>query len=228
MLGIRDHFVQRLGSINDDMLGLTANKREVCPYLPRGLFGGHLLLARLQHIRWSIQQDPQFRPWHQRPDQSRRPHGSSKAKAYGVNQEVMIIAVADQQGPALLLKKSEEPFLHEPDRDLYQRKKGSSRRHSMRINDDGDWLAAQLRHHARLEVAHLHSQPSRIQSLHQSADYGALAGSVGTKQYDFQFENLLELQTSDAVDTHAVAARNAGPAPASQLSIERERVTKSS
>jgi hypothetical protein len=77
-------------------------------------------------------------------------------------------------------------------------------------------------------VAHLHSQPSRIQSLHQSADYGALAGSVGTKQYDFQFENLLELQTSDAVDTHAVAARNAGPAPASQLSIERERVTKSS
>jgi hypothetical protein len=56
-----------------------------------------------------------------------------------------------------------------------------------------------LRHHARLEVAHLHSQPSRIQSLHQSADYGALAGSVGTKQYDFQMEFLLGVLKMAAV-----------------------------
>jgi hypothetical protein len=61
----------------------------------------------------------------------------------------------------------------------------------MRINDDGDWLAAQLRHHARLEVAHLHNQSSRIQSLHQSADYGALAGSIGSKHHNFQFAAFL-------------------------------------
>jgi hypothetical protein len=198
---VRNYFVQWLRSINDHMLLSCANEIQVCLALARSLFCGDLLLACLQNFSGSIQQDPQPGLRHQSSYESSCPQRSSEAIPFGVNEKVMIIAVADQVRALLLVKKSGVPLFPKPDDNLYEREKSPARRFAVRIIDNCDLLAAQLGNHARLQVAHLHPGLTPTQLAHQSIDDRAFAGPIRTKKDDSQFDALLDRKCPNALES---------------------------
>ncbi len=103
----------------------------------------------------------------------------------------MIVAVTEEQSSFLLLEEISVPFFHEPYQYLYQGKKSSPLRFAVRVNDNERRPAEQPGNNSRPQVAHLHRASLPIESTHQSRNDRAFAGSIGTKNDDFQSEDFL-------------------------------------
>jgi hypothetical protein len=190
-LRIAKHLPQWTRSIDDYMVTPAADKASVRIALTRCFFARNLPLAGLHDLRWSIQQDPKPGLRHQLAKEMGRPKRSAESVASGVDEQVMIVAIAEQQRAPVLTEYSSPPLFEEPHQNFHQRKTYPPRRHAMRIDNNPLWLTAQLSNHARLQVAHPHRTSSLVQSLDQAGNDRALSRSVGAENYDSQLDGFL-------------------------------------
>ncbi len=187
-VSICNHIIQRLGSIDDNVRPLLMNKGQICITLSRCFLGRHFLLTRPQRVHWSIQQDPESWPRHQTADQSRCPHRCPKSIPDRIDEEIVIIAITDEDCPSFLDKETGVPLFQKPDQYFDEGEKHSPRGFAMRVDHDAIRVIAKPWHRQlRLEVTSLDLITGRAQSFHQARDHGTFACSIWTKKDNFQF-----------------------------------------